>query len=250
MTYVSLFHEGQRREASLGRHASLLAVLAVLADESVHRWAEREALTRALVREQQRAPGPFWSSVLVLAYMPLLQNLRGRLCGDALGRDDYDQLVLTTFLEVVHDLSLDHRTQRTAMYLRQNTQRAVFRKIRDAWTERRWLDELTEDALHVEDEPPTFEAPLGDLRVRAEDQDELTELLTERARGIVEESRLQLVIDTYLRGVPLRELAIRECPHDADGQERAYQRLKRERHRTLVKLRPLLSPPGDPEALP
>ncbi len=250
MTNVPLFQESQRREAALARYASLLAVLAVLADESVHRWAEREALTRALVREQQRAPGPFWSSVLVLAYMPLLQNLRGRICGDALGRDDYDQLVLTTFLEVVQELSLEHRTKRTAMYLRQNTQRAVFRKIRAAWDERRWLDELTDEVLHVEDEPPALEVPRPRLQLRIDDRDELIEMLTQCARGVVDESRLQLVIDTYLRGMSLRDVAVRECPHDVDEQERAYQRLKRERHRTLVKLRPLLSPLEDPEALP
>jgi hypothetical protein len=113
--FVPLFLEAQPREPALAPHASILSVLAVMGDSSAQRWGEREALTRALVREQQRAPGPFWSGVLLLAFVPMLSYLRGRICGDAFGRDDHDQLVVGAFLEAVVCFPMEKRLDRTAM---------------------------------------------------------------------------------------------------------------------------------------
>jgi hypothetical protein len=243
--FVPLFLEAQPREPALAPHASILSVLAVMGDSSAQRWGEREALTRALVREQQRAPGPFWSGVLLLAFVPMLSYLRGRICGDAFGRDDHDQLVVGAFLEAVACVPMEKRLDRTAMHLRQDTERAVFRLLRQEQAYQKSIADLEVAARADEDfdifatrPSPTEEAP--------EELDEMIATLRKRAAGHVPEGRLELVIDTLLRGVRLHDLAAGTLGDASeDDKARAYQRLKRERHRTLVKLRPLLSPRGN-----
>lgn len=248
--FVPVFRLGQQRDPVLARYRSLFAVFAVLGDSSVHRWAEREALTRSLLREQQRAPGPFWSSVLALAYMPMLQNLRGRLCGDVFHRPDFDQLVLVSFFETVDQLSLERHQDRTAMHLRQDTERRVFRALKSIHRQHKLCEALAQEAIYS-DLFPIFEPHLRRARLRTEDREELIELLSERAEGVIDRKKLTLVIDTFLRGVKLRDVAVAQCKSsDEQLQERAYQRLKRQRLRTLERLRPLLSPPDPSEALP
>ncbi|MCA9631827.1 MAG: hypothetical protein KC766_29435, partial [Myxococcales bacterium] len=45
------FEEAKKHQLELREHETVLSVLAVLGDESALRYAEKEALTRALLRE-------------------------------------------------------------------------------------------------------------------------------------------------------------------------------------------------------
>lgn len=125
------FDDGRTREPALAADPSILAVLAVLADASEATYPERDALTRALLAEQQRAPSKLWSAALLLAYAPMLTRLRRRLLSSAVDRDELDLLVIEAFLEAAQGYPLEHRRPgHTALYLRQDTQRAVFKLLK------------------------------------------------------------------------------------------------------------------------
>lgn len=245
--HENTFEEARAREPTLAAHASILSILAVMNDESERRYAEREALTRALVREQQGRPGPLWAGVLLIAYAPMLLRLRGRICGDAFARDDLDQMAFEAFFEAVGRFPLDARPTRIAMHLRQDTQRAVFRRLRAEQKARLRLTVLEEEALAVE-EFDLFASGANEHALDDDEREELVELLVARVGDRVAPAKLEVVIATYLRGERLRDYVARqhgELAHDA--RELVYQRLKRERLRTLEKLRPLL---GEGVSLP
>lgn len=254
LKHEKTFEEARTREPTLAAHASILSVLAVMNDESERRYAEREALTRALVREQQERPGPFWSAVLLIAYAPMLLRLRGRICGDAFARDDLDQMALEAFLEAVGRFPLTARPTRVAMYLRQDTQRAVFRRLRAEQQARLRLTVLEEEALAAE-EFDLFASGANEQPLDDDEREELVAMLVARVGERVSAAKLEVIIATHLRGERLRDyVARRHADLADDAREVVYQRLKRERLRTLEKLRPLfgedLSLPLPEPALP
>jgi hypothetical protein len=238
--HIKRYQDAREREPALAAHAGMLSVLAVLNEDSESHYAEREALTRALVREQQRAPSSFWSAALLLAYSPMLLRLRGRICGEAFARDDLDQMVLAAFLEVVAAFPLDARPTRAAMYLRQDTQRAIFRRLCGEQALQKRLAVMAEQALRDEHfEIFATEAP-GEL-VDDDEREELIARLCELGSSVVPEGRMAALIATRLRRERLREYVERIYPElDQRGRETAYQRLKRERLRTSEKLRLVL----------
>ena len=238
--HVRTYDAAREREPALAAHAGVLSVLAVLGDETDRRYGEREALTRALVREHQRAAESFWSAALILAYTPMLFRLRGRICGDAFGRDDLDQMVVMAFLEAVAAFPLAARPTRVAMYLRQDTQRAVFRRICAEQTARQRLGALT-DLAERDPHFEVFTANTADDQLDEEERAELTALLLSLGGHQVPSARLDAVAATHVGGESLREYVARTHPGlDEAALETAYQRVKRERLRTLAKLRPLL----------
>jgi hypothetical protein len=245
--HENTFEEARAREPTLAAHASILSILAVMNDESERRYAEREALTRTLVREQQERPGPFWAAVLLIAYAPMLLRLRGRICGDAFARDDLDQMALEAFLEAVGRFPLDGRPTRIAMYLRQDTQRAVFRRLRAEQQARLRLTVLEEEALSAE-EFDLFASGANEQPLDDDEREELVAMLVARVGDRVPPAKLEVVIATHLRGERLRDYVARRHGDLAeDAREVVYQRLKRERLRTLDKLRPLF---GEAVSLP
>lgn len=245
--HENTFEEARAREPTLAAHASILSILAVMNDESERRYAEREALTRALVREQQERPGPLWAGMLLIAYAPMLLRLRGRICGDAFGRDDLDQMAFEAFFEAVGRFPLDARPTRIAMYLRQDTQRAVFRRLRAEQKARLRLTVLEEEALAVE-EFDLFASGANERALDDDEREELIELLVARVGDRIAPAKLEVVIATYLHGERLRDYVARHYGDLADdARELVYQRVKRERLRTLEKLRPLL---GEGVSLP
>jgi hypothetical protein len=129
-TTKALFQNAKARHPALAGHETAEAVLAALADESEAGWAEREALTRALLAEAQARRDPFWAALLVSAYYPMLVRLCSRLRGRGFDVEDVNQLVVSTFLDVVRSFPLDRRQDRTSMHLSQMTRRKVFRALR------------------------------------------------------------------------------------------------------------------------
>ena len=104
-----LFDEARTRHDALDRHTTIASVLGVLDDERRLAYVEKEALTRALVAEQQATPSSYWSAVLLLAYYPMLSRLRHRIYGDSVASCDLDQIVITTFLSVVAGFPLKEK---------------------------------------------------------------------------------------------------------------------------------------------
>lgn len=245
-TSMKLFDETKKRYPVLAEHETPLSVLAVLGDESERRWAEREALTRTLVTEEQERPHPLWAALLLAAYYPMLSRLRHRIYGDDLDPEDFDQLVVSTFLEVVRAFPLDQRRDRTCMHLRQMTQRRVFRHIREEHAARVLIapDDISEMPPFAPEAWPGVPKPKRRRhKAGAEpvDDREAVELLTSRA-ACLGQDQLDLVITTIVRGERLRVYVNRTySDRGADERDRIYQRLKRQRSRTLTRLRGLLA---------
>jgi hypothetical protein len=245
-TSMRLFDETKKRYAALAEHETPLSVLAVLGDESTRRWAEREAVTRALVTEEQERPHPLWAALLLAAYYPMLSRLRHRIYGNDLDPEDFDQLVVSTFLEVVRAFPLADKRDRTAMHLRQITQRRVFRHIREEHASRVLIapDDVSDMPPFSPDAWPGSPKPRRRRhKVRPEPMDcrDAIELLTTRAAHLGQD-QIDLVVTTMVRGERLRVYVERTFPdREPDERDRIYQRLKRQRSRTLARLRDLLA---------
>ncbi len=243
--HAATFAAAKLRETALRDHTSPAAMLEFLRNPAEELWPERDAVARAMVREYQRARGQLWLGLLFVAFAPMLMRLRGRLVTDGADRSELDMLVVEQFFDAVANFPLEARASRTSMFLRQDTQRAVFRKLlaqqRDL-DRQRLLDHLIkdeEDLALLTDTPPAEPVPF----IAEDEKDELADTLCDMAGDAVPQGRLQLVIDTLVRGEGLRHLVDRRYPElSARAKEMTYQRLKRERLRTIARLRPVLMP--------
>lgn len=239
------FEEAKNHQLELREHETVLSVLAVLGDESALRYAEKEALARALLREHK------WNAVLVVAFYPMLARLRGRIFGDAVPGDDLDQIVLSSFFEVVRDFPLSQRRDRTCMYLRQMTQREVFKRVR---AEQRDLEQVRfDDPEDISRRQDDLES-LGHLaswpetkpnKPRRRDPKEnaaLVSFLVERAGHILDGDKLELVVATLVRGELLTSYVDRVHPDLSPSERRrTYQRIKRRHSRAIARLREVLA---------
>jgi len=237
------FDRVKLRQPILAHHQTPLSVLAVLGDQSARRYPEKEALTRVLVVEYQASRESLWSSLLLVAYFPILWRLRSGLRSDALCACDLDALVTEKFLEVVAEFPLSKIKDRTCMHLRQQTRRSVFRTVKEADQEYRLIESMDEEDL-LNLEPVAWpELPRkGELPEAPDDLEVLVKVLLKHVGGGVPRRKLDLVIATTIRGENLRSYVSRRHPGaGSTDQRRAYERLKRERSRTINKLRGLLA---------
>lgn len=217
-------------------------LLARMADERADSWTDREALTRAFLAEHQRdgAHG-VWSALLLLAYFPMLSHLRFRLRSETLDGQDLDSIVISSFLEVIATLDLDAVRDRTAMQLRQRTQRKVFHLLGRARAEHRYVALATEVPARLR-EHISSASPHPAERENSEQADSeqtVAQLLAVAGHELPPE-QLEIVVATVLRKERLRSYA-RRCAADGETAERVYQRLKRRRTRAMDRLRGLIS---------
>lgn len=247
----SVFDAARRREPALSEHHDLASVLAALDARDTNGFPARHALVRALVREQQHHGGSFWATVLLVAFAPMLRTLRSSIQGEPLPPSDLDQLVFEGFLQALARRPAD--APRVSVRLRLDTRRFVLRAIQAE--QRRVVNQRALEQRARGDE--AFDLFVWKCRPSALDQEECRELealLRETVEGQLPDAKLELVAATRLRGERLRDLVTRRLPAaPPDEQESEYQRLKRERHRTLAQLRRLLehrlSPPEGAVAL-
>lgn len=245
------FDQARTRHPALADHETVMSVLAMLNDESRERQGHRNMITRALVREQQEHPHPFWSSVLLVAYFPMLSRLRGRIYGDALCANDLDQLVITAFLEIVQGFPVEHRKDWISVRLRQATQRRVFRKLRHEQRELEricptepgvllgWEQELLDQQRHrawPDTRPPKKRPP------EPKECAELVDFLVEQVGDAIRADKLEPVIATLIRGQRLRAYVDQVYPDlEPSERQRAYERIKRRHSRTMARLREVLA---------
>lgn len=253
--YAAELNKARVRNLDLAPFESVRSVLAVLSDWAPERYHERERLTRALVTELQRLPHPLWGNMLQLAYYPMLSRLRHRILGDAVTGHDLDQLVATTFLEELHEISLESIPDRLCMHLRQNTQRRVFRRLRDeqrildtfylrAPNDMSWLAEKhyepEEDDGMSQEQVCLWPAvtPTENDEANLQDQEEMLEFLIQEAGKILKREELELVFSTLVMGERLTKHALNLCGSASLAeQRRTYQRIKRRHSRARAKLR-------------
>jgi hypothetical protein len=242
--HAALFEEARGRHPVLARHHTVLSVLGALADERRSAYAEKEALTRALVAEHQRGEGSFWASVLLVAYYPMLSRLRHRIYGDALTGDDLDQLVLASFLSVVADFPLDRYRDRTALRLRQQTERRVFAAVRAEQREQELVQRAEPEDLERAAErswPETRPEP-GGAPASPEEAADIVVFLVEHAGPMLDAESFELVTATLVCGRRIPRYLERAHPDlDPEERKRLYQRVKRRHSRLLRRLRPALA---------
>lgn len=240
--HVGAFLAGREREPALADHPTLTSVLRALDDARPETYPARDALLRALLAEHQRGASSVWAAALLVAFAPMLRVLRARLRGSAFSADELDQLVVFGFVEALGRCPVGAGS--VCLRLRLDTHRYVMRALSGEQRERREHRALEERARG--DEHFVF---VG-WRTRPDELDdeergELEALLRalvgdELVAGSVSEARLAVVIATRIRGEPLSDYLARTAA-GRPTDPRAYQRIKRERSRTLTVLRLLLT---------
>ncbi|TQF08912.1 hypothetical protein FJV41_47405 [Myxococcus llanfairpwllgwyngyllgogerychwyrndrobwllllantysiliogogogochensis] len=235
--HQAVFAAAGTRRPTFARHATLESVLAAMADAREETYPEREALTRALVAEMQASPSPAWTAALASAYAPMLTRLRRRIIGNAVPKEDLDQLVLATFLSVARAFPLPRWGDWTAARLRQQTAREVFRYLRkeraeqhDTYTQEQFAEWLPDSRPS----PPVESSRRTSVRRSFVRRDAV---LVHMAKASLPRSDVEVLMATVVRREKLRTYVSRLVEGDAAETERTYQRLKRQRTRLMQRLR-------------
>ena len=197
---------------------------------------ERDAVIRTLIDLAQRDSRGPWRTILVAAFLPMLVRIRSRLHVDERDDRDLDQVVMLQFLEAVASYPLADRDPRTAMYLRQDTRRAVVRHLRRDARRTRALDVLAAIAERRCGFDPVRESASGE-EPNPFDEQELRELLGAHLCDRLDGASRELVEKTTLGGVPLWRYVEAKHPGLAPAErQRVYNRLKRRRERAIKRI--------------
>lgn len=239
-----LFEMTRKRNTAFANHSTPFSILAVLDDRSTDNYAGKDALTRSLISEQQRATNSLWSAILIAAYLPMLGRLRNKITGNPLLPDDLDQVVITTFLQVVQEFPLFKLRNYTCLRLRQRTQRLVFQQL----NEERLVRNLR-DPRPIEEIPESSFEQCSIWRQlsrsgKSEERDVEVEvaLLLDYVGDAIAPDKLELIIATTIKGESLRDFIKRSNLGPLDSlNDREFQRLKRQRSRTLAIIRKILT---------
>lgn len=226
------FEVGRAKQPAIATHTNAASVMTMLDDEAEGTYAAREVLTKALIAEHRASRAAVWASLLLGVFKPMLVRLRNRLVSDTVPGDELDQLVVTSFLAALSEVSL---VDRIAMRLRQRTERQVFAFLRKEREQRHPGIDVEE----LEDLDPEAIAP---RRARTDEELYDLALLIQRAmQEGISTSGLDVVEATVLRRELLRAYVERLEPDDDVARERLYQRLKRQRSRAMQRLKSLLT---------
>ncbi len=247
--HPELFEAARARQLALAAHVTAAAVLGILHDELTKAHAEKDTLTLALLDEyraglrgERLGPAASFSTTLLLAaFYPMLQRLRVAIIAEAADREDMDHLIVEAFLETAESLPLDGRA-RLPLRLRSRTRRAVFRRLRREQLGQRKLNSLAVEVAADEHRDPFDRRDYSPKEANdPEEHGSLAQLLVERVGSSVEQSKLDLVIATLIRGESLTCIIQQQHPDmPAADRERLYQRIKRQHSRTLARLKKLL----------
>lgn len=222
------FVEARARHAELGGLSSIASVLEVLDDDRAVTYPRRDAISRAILVEHQRGGSTLWSSVLFVAFEPMIGRLQGRIIRGAHEADDIDQLIVSSFLATLEEKLPPNRV---ALHLRQQTQRKVFALLKQEQQRMKATSRLTEltqaESLVV----------LPEVVTRSEGFFDLVELLAEARRRRIPVRGIETILATMASGTDLRTFVNAHAPGDAVQRERCYQRLKKRRFRLLQRLR-------------
>jgi hypothetical protein len=121
--YPSQYANARTEHAELGPFASPEEVAVALDASSRLSENSRYALVRAIVAEHEKGAHPLWSSLLFVAFAPLLLQMRGRLGQPE--DEDRDQRVLVAFLQAIRTVSAARTGMHIAVALRRRTQEAL-----------------------------------------------------------------------------------------------------------------------------
>jgi DNA-directed RNA polymerase specialized sigma24 family protein len=143
---------------ALAAYPTLDVLAAALAGPTRADAATRYRLIYVIVAEYQAAPGPLWSAIALHAFRAMLFTLSRRLVGVDDGHEA-DALVAAGLLEALRRVRPHRDPDRTAMYVRQETRRAVFAALRRERLARQYWPEEEEEPSPDGDDTPGEEPP-------------------------------------------------------------------------------------------
>ena len=244
----SRFEQARGRHPALASHDTVMSVLGVLADRAKSSHERKDAITRALVEEQQADPQPFWLAILLLAFAPMLQRLRSRVAEcRALARTEVAQVVTTCFLDAVETLPTHRRQERLCLRLRQNTERLVFQALnREEQTQRAEEAAEPEDidwhvSRHRPDSCLTYwpdGRPGPPMPLEPWEVERQVRFFEHHTRQVLNADERSLLVTTFIHGVRLPDYVLRHYPDlSAAERNRVYEKIKRRHSRALARLR-------------
>lgn len=171
--HLSVLYAGRRgARNALAAYPTLDALLAALHGP---RRAERDVRCRllcAVLAEHEAAPSPLWVAIAFHAFRGMLVRLSRVLVG--VDRDEADAFVAAGLVEAMRRVHPDRDPDRVAMYVRQETRRAVFAALhRDARGREHWEEEDAEEAAEerLRDADPAPLEPTANNETFADEAD-------------------------------------------------------------------------------
>ena len=238
-----LFEMAKKEHPVLKDHAKVEEMLAMLDRDDPNDYPAKEAIIRVILTQHREGHDSFWSSLLIVVFGRMLCRLRGRVQPDDFDSDELDQMVLVSFLTAIKRVHLgnDHRL---CMYIRQMTGRRFFNWLLEE-CQRRELVAFIEPVALSQNAPSAWPVPGMIKRTRARrlkhdagEVEEMIDLLKARVGNAVDPKKLELVIATAIQGEKLRNYVRRlHGNSDQAALERTYQRVKKQRNRTIAQLR-------------
>jgi hypothetical protein len=224
----------------LREFAGIEGVLGILADGTRCHASRADRIVSALVKEYQREHHPFWSSVLILAFRPMLENIRRRIDDPILTHEDVSQTLILAFQETLADIDVSEGKRLIVLRLRQETRRRVFFALNEERRIRGLCRTLQDDLLmNLSDED--CEWPDSPIAPSAEDPviiETAVEMLREGATPFISADDIELIAFTAVRGQSLWKFIDDRFPVAFEAARiRAYERLKRRRSRKIIQIR-------------
>lgn len=241
---VKLFESAQARRPALREFAGIESVLGTLTDRKRYAASRADRIVSALIIEYQRESHPFWSSVLMLTFVPMLQNLRRQIDDPILPAEDLTEMLILAFHEVLAEIEMSEYRRLTVLRLRQETRRRVFFAIKE---ERRvrGLCRIVPDDVLMNLSNEDYEWPDSPTAPSAEDPviiQTAVEMLRDGTDRFIADDDIELIACTAIRGESLWKYVDRKFAGLSDAARiRAHERLKRRRTRKIVELRCLFA---------
>lgn len=240
------FAEARGEDPALAPCETPHDLLRVLDDASAEGYPEREALIRAAIGAYQRRPSSFWSSLLALAFYPMLRHLARRaITGPETGAGELEQIVMARFLGVIAGFDLTRHADKTFVRVRSATEDAVFGALsrEQRRMDRSDLAPADEVAARVDGQGAAWPAHSQPRAGRPLNVEARVAFLREHVEPHLSPEHFELVMTTLGRGGTIAEYVRTQHPDlGEDERRRLYQRLKRCHSRAVARLRDTLGP--------
>lgn len=228
------FAYAKQTHHELKPYATARAVLAVLENRDASDLAAQDRLLRCLVAQAQGHPEEsLWRRLLLCAFIPSLIRIRTRTIEVGQEPDDVDAAVWTSFFEVLHGYPLT-RSGFIAAGLVRDTSKAYVRAMRRARLARAHEAELRAAMNHA----AASEVRPG-VAERAAHAGTVEPEMAREALATLAPQDAELLWATAVEGMSVRRFVQSQGlgREDAGEEAREIQRLKRRRHRALLRLR-------------